>query len=80
MGMKNKSCEVEQISTPTLKEIIATCLETITCIVKMLLTRGDFIADWKLTIVRPLLKKTWLQTSTQELQTCLKPILPLQAG
>ena len=55
MGMK-KSCKLDQISTPALKEIIAACLLTITCIVNMSLTRGDFITDWKLAIVRPLLK------------------------
>ena len=40
-----------------LKEVITACLPTITCIVNMSLTRGDFITDWKLAIVIPLLKK-----------------------
>ena len=43
-----------------LKEVITACLPTITHIVNMSLTREDFITDWKLAIVRPLLKKTWL--------------------
>ena len=77
--MKNKNCDLDQISTQMLKEVITVCLPTITHIVNMSLTRGHFITDWKLAIVRPLLK-SWLQTSTQELQTCLKLILPLQAG
>ena len=54
--MKNKSCELDQISTRTLIEIIAAYLLTITWIVNMSLTRGAFITDWKLAIARPLLK------------------------
>ena len=54
--MKSKNCELDQISTLTLKEIITACLPTITHIVNMSLTRGDFITDWKLAIVKSLLK------------------------
>ena len=57
MCMKNKNCKLDQISTQTLKEIITSCLPSITHIVNMSLTRGDFIIDWKLAIVKPLLKK-----------------------
>ena len=57
MSMKSKNFKLDQISTPTLKEIITACLPSITHIVNMSLTRGDFIADWKLAIVKPLLKK-----------------------
>ena len=46
MGMKNKNCELDQISTLTLKEVITACLPTITCIVNMSHTRGDFFTDW----------------------------------
>ena len=62
-GTKNKNCELDQISTLTLKEIITACLPTIIHVVNMSLTRGDFITDWKLAIVKPLLK-IWLRTST----------------
>ena len=75
--MKNKNCELDQIRTLTVKEVITVCLPTITHIVNMSLTRGDFTIDWKLAIVRPLLKNLALN-STQELQTCLKLILPLK--
>ena len=57
MSIKNKNCELDQIGTLMLKEVITVCLPTITCIVNMSLKRGDFITDWKLAIVRPLLKK-----------------------
>ena len=63
MGMKNKSCILEQISTSMLKEINATCLPTITHIVNMSLTRGNFTADWKLAIVRPLLENLYTRTA-----------------
>ena len=56
IGMENKSCEVDQIDTSTLKDILAVCLPTITHIVNVLLTKGDFSEDWKIAIVRPLLK------------------------
>ena len=55
MSMKNKNCGLDQISTQTLKEVITVYLPTITGIVNMSLTRGDFITDWKLAIVRPCL-------------------------
>ena len=58
MGMKNKNCELDHISTLMLKGVITACLPTITCIVNMSLRRGHFITDWKQAIVRPLLKKT----------------------
>ena len=41
MSMKNKTCELDQISTLMLKEVITACLPTITYIVNMSLTRGD---------------------------------------
>ena len=65
MGMKNKSCKFDQISTPMLKETIATCLLTITNTVNMSLTRGDFITDWKLTLVRTLHKNMDLNLYTR---------------
>ena len=45
MSMKNKHCKLDQISTLTLKDIITAYLSSITHIVNMSLTRGDFITD-----------------------------------
>ena len=56
MSMKITDCKLDQISTLTLNEIITVCLPSITHIVNMSLTRGDFITDWKLAMVKPLLK------------------------
>ena len=55
MGMKNKSYELDQIDTSTLKDILTVCLTAITQIVNMSLTKGDFNEVWKKSIVRPLL-------------------------
>ena len=71
--MKNKSCELDQIDTSTLRDILVVCLPTITQIVNMSLTKGNSNEDWKTTIVRPLLKNLdWnLYTKTTDLsQTC----------
>ena len=46
MSIKNKNCDLDQISALMLKEVTA-CLPTITHIVNMSLTGGDFITDWK---------------------------------
>ena len=50
--MKNKSCELDQIDTSTLKDILTVCLPTITQIVNISLTNGDFNEDWKTAIVK----------------------------
>ena len=59
--MKNKSCELNQIDTSTLKDILIVCFPAITQIVDMSLTKRDFIEDWKTAIVRPLLEKPGLE-------------------
>ena len=60
MGMKNKSCKLDQVSTLMLK-IVTSCLLTITHIVNMSLTSGDLITDWKWAIVRSLLKNIGIE-------------------
>ena len=56
MSMKNKSCELDAISTNLLKELLPTCIGTITHIVNTSLTKGIFANNWKTAIVHPLLK------------------------
>ena len=67
--MKNKNCEIDQISTLTLKEIITAYLPTITHKFNMSLTRGDFITHWKLAIVRPFLKKPGSESLHKDYRT-----------
>ena len=59
-SMHSKSCELDAIPTPLLKRLIHKCLPFITKIVNISLTQGIFSDDWKVAIVRPLLKKAGL--------------------
>ena len=61
MSMKNKSCKLNIISTELLKEMLPSCIEIITHIVNISLTKGLFANDWKIAIVHPLLKKLGLE-------------------
>ena len=60
MRMKNKHCELDIIPTGILKQILEACLPAITQIVNMSLTNGEFCKSWKVTVVKPLLKKPGL--------------------
>ena len=48
MQMKNNSSELDIISTDKLKEILDSCIDTITKIVNISLTNGEFCDQWKL--------------------------------
>ena len=58
ISMKCKSCELDAIPTNLLKELLPSCIGTITHIVNTSLTKGIFANNWKTAIVCPLLK-TW---------------------
>ena len=60
MSLKSKSCELDSIPTSVLKEILPSCINTITKLVNLSLSEGIFAEDWKCAIVRPLLKKLGL--------------------
>ena len=60
MGMKNKHCKLDIIPTAILKQILEACLPAITQIVNLSLTNGEFCKSWKVTVVKPLLKKPGL--------------------
>ena len=60
MKMKNKHCKLNIIHTSTLKQILEACLPAITQIVILSLTNGEFCKDWKVAVVKPLLKNTVL--------------------
>ena len=59
-SMHSKSCELDAIPTPLLKRLIHKCLPFITKIINISLIQGIFSDDWKVAIVRPLLKKAGL--------------------
>ena len=51
MMMKSKSCELDTVPTYIFKEILPACLESLTTIVNLSLTMGEFIGEWKTVIV-----------------------------
>ena len=60
MQMKIKSCKLDVILTDKIKGIQDSCISTITKIVNILLTNGEFCDQWKTAIVKPLIKKLGL--------------------
>ena len=72
MEVKNKSCKLDIIPTTLLKEMLPACLHTITQIVNLTLTNGDFNEEWKTTIVRPLLEKFGVELIHKSMDHCNK--------
>ena len=62
LSMPSKSCELDVIPTKLLKEpkVLDVLLPNICDIMNTSLSEGTFVDSWKLTIVRPLLKKQGL--------------------
>ena len=54
--MQSTTCEVDLIPTEFLKKILKHCIPAITKVVNLSLSSGHFFEDWKLAIVRPLIK------------------------
>ena len=61
MSMQSNSCELDQIPTAVLKEILDYMLPSITKLVNLSLENGLFVDSWKCAVVRPLLKKPGLE-------------------
>ena len=61
LKMKTKTCELDVLPTAVLKQIIDKCLPSITKIVNLSLSVCIFSGNWKMAIVRPLLKKLGLE-------------------
>ena len=60
ISMKSRCCELDALPTSLLKRMIDVCLPSITKIVNISLEMGQFTYQWKVAIVRPLLKKLGL--------------------
>ena len=60
MAMKTKCCELDALPTSPLKRMIDVHLPSIMKIVNLTLEMGKFTYQWKVAIVRPLLKKVGL--------------------
>ena len=60
-SMHSKSCELDPILTVPFKMLMDKCLPIVTRIINISLPDGEFVAEWKTSIVRPLLKKLDLE-------------------
>ena len=77
--MKSKSCELDPLLTKFLKSHIDTFIKLLTRLVNMSLTTGTFPDEWKLAILRPLIKGTL--AGRELIPTLYRPVsnLPFQA-
>ena len=60
-SLKSKSCEFDAISTTILKKMLPKVIPLITNIVNISMGEECFCREWKMAVVRPLLKKLGLQ-------------------
>ena len=60
MRIKNKHCKLDTMRMSIVKQILEASLPAITQIVNMSLTNGEFCENWKVAVVKPLLKKPGL--------------------
>ena len=56
-----KSCEINPIPTHIFKQVLPSILPTVTKIVNLSLSEGEFCNKWKVAVVQPLLKKVGLE-------------------
>ena len=61
VSLKSKSCELDAILTKILKKMLPKVIPLITKIVNMSLGEECSCRDWKVAVVRPLLKKLGLE-------------------
>ena len=59
--MKTKFCELDDLPTDILKQLLPKVIPLTTKIVNTLLEYGEFSKKWKTAIVQPLLKRTGVQ-------------------
>ena len=64
MSMGSKSCERDPVPTNLLKEILPQVIKPITKIINTSLKSGIFASQWKVALVKPLLKKMGLELVT----------------
>ena len=69
MSMASKSCEINPVPTNLLKEILPQVIKPITKIINTSLELGVFASQWKVAIVKPLLKKMGLELITSNYQS-----------
>ena len=60
--MPSKTCQLDQVPTSKLQEVLEGCLPAITYIVNRSLDQGEFCDNWNEALVKPLIKKKELGT------------------
>ena len=60
-SMPTKSCRLDTLPTKVLKDIVIPLLPLLTKIINMSLTEGRFAEEWKVAVIRPLLKKPGME-------------------
>ena len=60
MSMPTKSCKLDVLPTKVLKGIVTPMLPLLTKIINLSLTEGQFVEEWKVAIIHPLLKRPGL--------------------
>ena len=56
MEIPSTTCELDIIPTKFIKKVLTHCIPALTKVVNLSLSSGHFFEDWKLAIVRPLIK------------------------
>ena len=72
-AMPSKCCDLDAIPTSLLKEALELLLLTLTKLVNLSLAEGVFIQEWKIALVKPLLKKVGMDL----INTSYHPVLNL---
>ena len=72
-NMKPTTCIIDPCNTTFLLKFKETILDAITIIVNESLTTGEFLDDWKMAVVRPLIKGTNLDTKLKNYRPISNP-------
>ena len=59
-NMASKHCKLDPVLTWLLKEILPFVISPITNIINMSLEQGIFTRQWKVSLIKPLIKKLWM--------------------
>ena len=73
-AMPSKCCDLDVIPTSLLKEALELLLPTLTKLVNLSLAEGVFSEEWKIALMKPLLKKVGIDV----INTLYHPVLNLQ--
>ena len=76
-AMPSKCCDLDAVPTSLLKEALDLLLPTLVKLVNLSLVEGVFIQQWKIALVKPLLK-SWYGTNKYIILFCVKFTIPFK--